>query len=123
MLLWALGLPLLLWHGYPRLSRAAMWFSIVFVVVSVGSHQVIGQCVLTALAGYLWQAAGGHHDGVPFVVSLTHRIAGVRPSARAAVLAWELAVLAYSVAILWCWRWLPTRRRRASAGAQGLPSR
>jgi hypothetical protein len=123
MLIWALGLPLLLWHGWPRLSRIAMWFSVVFVVVSVGSHQLLGHCVLTALAGYLWQAAGGYDEGVPFVVSLTQRIAGVRPSARAAVLAWELAIAAYSVAILWCWRGLPGKRRRARAEPQGWPGR
>jgi len=104
MLAWGLGLPLLFWHGLPRLSRGFMWFSMGFILVSVGSHVLLGECVLTTAARYFWHQAGGYREHVPFVVLLTNRIAGVRPSARAAVLAWEFAIGAYSVALLLSWK-------------------
>jgi hypothetical protein len=114
MVAWGLGLPLLFWHGLPRLSRAFMWFSIGFILVSVASHLLLGECVLTSMARYFWQRAGGHREHVPFVVLLTNRIAGVRPSARAAVLAWEFAILAYSVALLLSWKRLVPRPEDAA---------
>lgn len=103
MLLWGLGLPLLAWHRFPRLSRAYMWFAIAFVLISVVSHSVLGECVLTTAARWLWHASGRARDDAPFMTLLVNGIAGVRPSNRNIVHAWELAVLATSVGSLWCW--------------------
>jgi len=103
MLLWGLGLPLLFWHRFPRLSRAYMWFAIAFVGTSVLSHQLLGECFLTTLARELWQASGGYRDRVPFTVVLVNRIAGFRPEERAVVWLWEAAVVATSAASLWYW--------------------
>lgn len=103
MLLWGLGLPLLVWHGFPRLSRAYMWFAAAFVVISLVSHVALGECVLTRVARELWRAGGGYRDGVPFVALLANRIAGLRPSNRQVVLVWEVAIFLTSVGGLWCW--------------------
>jgi hypothetical protein len=97
MLLWGLGLPLLVWHRFPRLSRAYMWFSAIFVVISVISHRALGECEL-------WHAGGGYREGVPFMALLANRIAGFRPSNRQVVLLWEAAILVTSIGGLWCWR-------------------
>jgi hypothetical protein len=112
MVAWAIGLPLLFWRGWPRVSQAYLRFSIAFIAVSVLSHALLGECVLTTLARELWEAAGGHREHVPFVVLFTNRIAGFRPSTREAVLAWEAAIAIYCVALLWS-------RRRPSLGQKG----
>jgi len=101
MIVWGLGLPLLIWHRFRRLSRLYMWLSLVFVGGSVLSHQLLGECVLTALARSLWQAAGVQTEDVPFVVQFTNQVARIRPSAKSAVLAWEAAIAVYCVAFLW----------------------
>lgn len=113
MIVWGLGLPLLFWHRYERLSRAYNWFVIVFVVISVGSKLVLGECVLTTLARHLWLAGGGYRAGVPFTVLFVNAIAGIRPTTESAVLAWEIAITATSIGSLYCWRGTrPGRRRR-----------
>lgn len=104
MLVWGLGLPLLVWHRFERLSHLYTLFAAFFVVSSVGSHWVLGECFLTALARGLWNAAGAWRDSVPFTVTLTNTIAGIRPSTRSAVFVWELAVLVTSLGSLWSWR-------------------
>jgi hypothetical protein len=115
MLLWGLGLPLLVWHRFPRLSRAYMWFASLFVVVTVLSQQLLGECVLTAWARALWRAGGGYRDGVPFMALLANSVAGIRPSRREIVLVWELAVLITSVGSLWCWH--RTHPKRYASGS------
>jgi len=119
MLAWGLGLPLLVWHRYERLSRAYMWFAIGFVVISVASNRILGECFLTTLARYFWQTAGGFRDGVPFTVLFANAVAGIRPTAREAVLAWEAAITLTSIGTLWCWR--KTRQppgRRSEPGSR-----
>ena len=110
MLVWGLGLPLLVWHRFPRLSRTYMWFAVVFVLISVGSHVLLGECVLTTAARFLWHASGRARDGAPFMTLLVNQLAGFRPNNRIIVLVWELAVFATSVGSLWCWA-RTTRRR------------
>ena len=116
MILWGLGLPLLVWHRWERLSRAYMWYAIVFVVISVASNQILGECFLTTLARALWLTGGGYRDQVPFTVLFANAVAGIRPTAREAVLAWQLAIVFTSIGTLWCWRktgWVTTRRTEA----------
>lgn len=103
MLAWGLGMPLLFWHRLPKLSRAYMWFSMAFVVITVVSRAVLGECFLTTIARELWLAGGGFRDHVPFTVIATERIAGIRPTTREAVLFWEIAVFVTSAGGLWYW--------------------
>ena len=104
MLVWGLGLPLLVWHRYERLSRSYMWYATAFVVLSVISNRLLGECFLTTFARHLWLAGGGYRDGVPFTVLFANAVAGIRPTAREAVLAWQLAIVVTSIGTLWCWR-------------------
>ena len=124
MLLWGVGLPLLIWHRLARLSRAYVWFSLVFVLGSVVSHQLLGECVLTTLARASWREAGGHVDAVPFIVRFTNGVAGIRPSTRIAVLVWEVAIALYCVAFLWGWRRLASgsARSRSITGTEHRPA-
>jgi hypothetical protein len=103
MLVWGLGLPLLFWRRFPKLSRAYMWFTLAFVAVTVGSHLLLGECFLTTLARELWTRGEGFRDRVPFTVLLSEWIAGFRPSSREAVLIWEVAVFVSSAGALWYW--------------------
>jgi hypothetical protein len=102
MLVWGIGLPLLLWHRWPRLSRAYLWYALVFVVVSVGTHRLYGECFLTKLARDL-RALGDPNvlsDYASFSVRLVNFVAGIRPSERSAVLAWEFGLAISSVIML-----------------------
>lgn len=87
MLAWGLGLPLLFWHRFERLSHFYTLFATIFVVSSVASHWVLGECFLTSLARSLWEASGACRDAVPFTMTLTNTVAGIRPSTRSAVVA------------------------------------
>jgi hypothetical protein len=118
MVAWGLGLPLLFWHRFPRLSRGYMWFALSFVVLSVASHELLGECFLTRIARELWVRSGGYRGQEPFTVLFANAVAGVRPTTREAVLAWEIAVFVTSAASLWCWR--STRQigtQRSDSGA------
>lgn len=100
MVAWALGLPLLVWHRWPRLSLGYTLYAIVFVLVSQVSHYLLGECFLTTLSRYWWELAGDHAAGT-FMVRLVNRVAGVRPDADAAVFVWEVAIFVTSVAVAW----------------------
>lgn len=110
MLVWGLGLPLLVWHRFERLSHAYTVFSALFVVASVGSQLALGECFLTSLSRSLWVASGGWREQVPFTVIIANTVAGIRPSTQAAVRAWEVAILATSLGGLWSWRKARLRR-------------
>jgi hypothetical protein len=101
MLAWGLGLPLLFWHRWPRLSRAYVWFAIGVIGASIASQLALGECVLTTLARRLWILAGGFRDDVPFVVTCVNAVARVRPSTRAAVLAWQFAIAITAIGVAW----------------------
>lgn len=117
MVVWGLGLPLLLWHRWPRASRAYLWYALSFVVISVGSHQIFGECFLTRLARVL-RAHGDPNvlsDYSSFSVRLVNFVAGIRPSERSAVLAWEFGLAISSVIML---RYLYKTRRLEQAKQQ-----
>jgi hypothetical protein len=61
MLLWVLGLPLLLWHRWPRLTRGYAWYAVVFIVVNLASQYALGECFLTTIARHFWE----HASNVP----------------------------------------------------------
>ena len=75
----------------------------VFVIASVASRALLGECFLTTIARELWNSGGGFRERVPFTVIATEWIAGIRPTSREAVLLWEVAVFATSAGGLWCW--------------------
>ncbi|HSQ68329.1 MAG TPA: hypothetical protein VLM85_34205, partial [Polyangiaceae bacterium] len=54
MLLWVVGMPLLFWHRWPRLSYFYSGFAVLFVIVNVISQWVLGECFLTTLSRFFW---------------------------------------------------------------------
>jgi hypothetical protein len=121
MIAWGLGLPLLLWHRWPRASRAYLWYALVFVLVSVTSHQIFGECFLTKLARDLRKLGDPTllADYASFSVRLVNFVAGIRPSERSAVLAWEFGLAISSVIML---RYLYKTRRLAAGNAEAALS-
>jgi hypothetical protein len=113
MLLWGLGLPLLVWHGRPALSRLYMCYAVGFVIVSVVSRQLLGECFLTTLARSLWAAAGAARGSAPFTSIAVNAVASVVPSNRTVIILWEASVLLTCLGSLWCW--LRTHSRRSGA--------
>lgn len=103
MIVWAIGLPLLIWHRYPRLSHAYMWYSLTFIIITLVSHWVLGQCFLTVLARVCWNAAGIERAEVPFTTLLVNKVAGIRPSSRTSVLIWEFAILISCIGNIFFW--------------------
>jgi hypothetical protein len=112
MLLWALGLPLLFWHRFPSLSHAYMLFALGFVVGTVASHQLLGECFLTSLARYCWNQAGVLREAVPFTTVLANSVAGFRPRTRTVVIVWESLVLLSGVGGLYYWHRLSRATRK-----------
>lgn len=119
MVLWALGLPFLLWHRWPRLSMAYTVYAITFVVVSQVSHHFLGECFLTTLSRHFWQAAGSGADGT-FTGRLVIMVAGIRPSNETAVLIWESAIVLTAIAVCWSLFQHHHRRSRRRRGGRSL---
>lgn len=110
MLTWGLGLPLLFWHRFERLSHLYTWFAVLFVVSTVASRLTLGECFLTTIARELWHASGGFRERVPFTVVLVNTVAGIRPTDRSVIVLWELAVLGTGLGSLWSWHRAQARR-------------
>jgi hypothetical protein len=83
MVAYFIGIPLLFFHRWPRLSRVYAVYAVSFVVFSQGSKLLWGHCFLTPLAGELW-----HLSGTPvvaaewFTVRLSNLIFHSAPSHR-----------------------------------------
>lgn len=122
MIAWGLGLPLLVWRRFERLSRAYIWFSLTFVLGSLLSNLLLGECVLTTVAHWLWQASGGHTEKVPFIVTFTNYVARIRPSTDTAVLIWKVAIGLYCIIGLWAWRGRSDDEELAPAGSTAHPA-
>lgn len=119
MVVWVLGLPLLFWHRWPRLSRLYVVYALAFVVITRVSHQILGECVLTTLSRDLWNASGlaarGHSS---FTVRLVNAVAGIRFTEHSAVLLWEAAVFICSAGVLWYLLGARRRHRRPDDAAR-----
>lgn len=59
MLLWVVGMPLMFWHRWPRLSYFYSGFAVLFVIVNVISQWVLGECFLTTLSRFFWTRSSG----------------------------------------------------------------
>ena len=75
--------------------------------------------MLTTIARKLWLAAGGYRGSVPFTVIFANTVAGIRPSTRQAVIAWEIAILITTVGSLVCWHGTHPNRRTTKSGDAG----
>jgi hypothetical protein len=102
MLIWGLGLPLLVWHRWPRLSAVYTAYALTFLIVSQVSHVWLGECFLTTLARELWRKTGvmGSGDRISFTTRVVETLAGIRPSEESSVLIWEVAILLTAFGVL-----------------------
>jgi hypothetical protein len=118
MAAWVIGLPLLFWHRWPRLTRAYGIYAIAFIVVSQVSQAILDECFLTTLARTAWL-----HDpvsGAPapvsdewFTVRLARAIFDLTPSHRSIKLLSEALILVTAVGVLF----VVHRRARAASPA------
>jgi hypothetical protein len=121
MAAWVVGLPLLFWHRWPRVTRAYCVYAIAFIVVSQTSYALLGECFFTTLARACALRAP---DATAvseewFTVRLAQAIFRMTPSHRGIKLVSEALVLLSALGML---RSLGHLRRRASAlrpGATG----
>lgn len=100
MVVWAIGLPLLFWHRWPRLTLAYTLYAVIFVVASQGSQLALGECFLTTFSRELWAAAGVHADGT-FTGRLVNFVAGIRPRTESVLVVWEIAIVVTCLAVCW----------------------
>jgi hypothetical protein len=123
MVAWVAGLPLLVWHGLPRLSRAYVVYAIAFVLLSQGSQWLLGECFLTTATRAAWNAGGGFdpEDRTWFTIRLAELVFRMRPSERAVSIAFEVLVLVTALGVLLHFR--RGRARAAHAAPQGASPR
>jgi hypothetical protein len=98
MAFWVLGLPLLFWRRWPRLSRVAACYALAFVAVSQISHWTLGECFLTTLARVTWERAAltGAAAAVSdewFTVRIARSVFHMAPSQRAITIVFEAMIV------------------------------
>jgi hypothetical protein len=112
MVAWMVGLPLLVWHRWPRVAYGYALYAIVFVVVSQLSQWFLGECFLTSIAIFFWQhvpsAAPDSQEW--FTVRLAQAVFHMAPSHRSIAVVSELMVVMTALAALWSVHRLRTRK-------------
>ncbi len=103
MVLWVVGMPLLFWHRWPRVTRVYGVFAIGFIIVNVLSQWLLNECVLTTLARFLWQ----HSSGAPaahvdewFTVRFSELVFHMTPSHASVKVATEILIFVSAVGTL-----------------------
>lgn len=116
MAAWVAGLPLLFWHRWPRLTRAYSLYAVAFIVVSQGSHWLLGECVFTTIARWCARSAAGPVSDEWFTVRVAQAIFHMAPSHRSVVWASEALILVTAVGMLVSYRlWHREPAHRAAA--------
>jgi hypothetical protein len=75
-----LGIPLLFWRRYPKLSLGYCIYSIAFIIVNQVSHFTIDECIFTTLTGWLYSKAGQTAPDEWFTVRISRFIFGLAPT-------------------------------------------
>ncbi len=126
MVAWVAGLPLLFWHGRPRLTRWYGLFALTFVAVLLTSQALLGECVLTTASRALWERAspeGGQASSEWFTVRLAEAVFNMTPSHRAIKRVSEVLVAFCAAGALLSlrrtWREAPPRGPRPGLGGPG----
>jgi len=92
MVAWVLGIPLLFWHRYKKLSMAYAIFSLAFVIVNQVSHYTLGVCIFTTIADFFYRQAGQVAPEEWFTVRLSKWIFGLTPTQRSVKMATEFLI-------------------------------
>ena len=113
MVAWVIGMPLLLWHRWPRLAQGYAGYAIAFVTTSQLSQWLLGECFLTNIALWFWErvpsSAPVSHDW--FTVRIARAVFHMAPSHRFIAHLSEALVLATALAALWSLHRLHERNR------------
>jgi hypothetical protein len=99
MAAWALGLPLLFWHRWPRLTRAYAIYAVVFVVVNLVSRAILGECFLTTLARACWRQGSAPASEEWFTVRLANAVFRFTPSHHAISAVAEILILVTAIGV------------------------
>lgn len=113
MAAWILGLPLLFFRRWPRLTRAYGIYAITFIVLSQASEWLLDECFLTTIAGRLWSRAGADapiDTREWFTVRVATWIFDMAPSHRSIVVTSEVLILATALGVV-----LSLREKRAAS--------
>ncbi len=114
MAAWALGLPLLFWHRYPRATRWYAVYALVFIALNQLSRLFLGECFLTTVSRWLWEHGGAPPRSAPgewFTVRIATAVFHMAPSHRSITVLSEALIFVSAVGMLISMR----RSRRAAA--------
>jgi hypothetical protein len=102
MTAWIVALPLLFWHRWPRLSRAAAVYGIAFAALSQASHFLMGECFLTRLTRWFWEREPGPAADTEewFSIRLAKFVFQMAPTHRSIVIVSEALVIVTAVGVL-----------------------
>ena len=127
MAAWVLGLPLLFWHRWVRLTRTYALYAIVFIVANQLSYLLLHECFLTALARMGWRsvpsAAGSTASDEWFSVRLAQAIFRLTPSHRAIKVVSEGLILVTAAGVGFLHRRPCEASERSHAARASLASR
>jgi hypothetical protein len=101
--LWIAGLPLLVWHRWPRAARIYAVYAVGFVALSQLSQRLLGECFLTAIALHFWEQVP---SSAPvsrewFTVRIAQAVFHLAPSHRSIVHVSEALIVTTAVGVLW----------------------
>ncbi len=99
---WALGLPLLFWQRWPRLSRAYAAYAVAFVTLNLLSDWIIGECFLTTITRYFWDNASSRPANTSewFTVRFAELVFKLTPSHEAIKLVSKALVFVTAIGAL-----------------------
>ena len=102
MAAWVLGMPLLFWSRWPRLSHAYAIYSIVFIVVNQLSMIFLGECILTTVARACWRIPGTPVRASEewFTVRMAEAIFSLTPSHKAIKLVSKALILLTAIGVV-----------------------
>jgi hypothetical protein len=102
MAAWILGLPLLFWHRWPRVSAGYAVYATAFVVLNRLSQWYLGECFLTTAARHFWKGASApaRESDEWFTVRFARWVFGLTPSHRVIAVGSELLILITAIGAL-----------------------
>jgi hypothetical protein len=116
MAVWVLGLPLLFFHRWPRLTRAYALFAIMFIVLNQASYYLLGECFLTTLARACWQRSAVPVSREWFTERIAQAVFRMTPPHRLVKLVSEVLVLVTAIGVVVSMRHLPRIHFSSKAG-------
>lgn len=93
MAFWILGLPLLFWHRFPKLTIGYACYAVVFITINQICYYTLGECILTTIARWFWQHSGQHEPTEQwFSIKFAKLIFGLTPTHRAVKIAGQILI-------------------------------